>query len=791
MPAFLLVESRALLITAYAMNHRNNLLARIAPNLHAKPLNDVPWGDVSGALTGALASIPQTLALGLLIGGALGGSLIGVGMVIALMGSVVLGLTAAIFGGCPWLVAGPRASTLLVFTALIVQLSVAPALLHSASPALSALLLASMAVVFSGIFQVLLGAFQLGRMAKYVPFPVMAGFVNGSALLIILSQVCPAMGISEQHSLLAFISHIGEIKPGALLLSLSTAALMLLLPRWNKKLPAMPLAFIAGTLLYHLLASAGFSDALGGAILPPPEHYSFRFIGTEAFALLAGPQGASLLPPMLAAALSMAILSSLDTLVSTAATDEITVRRSDTGRQLVAEGVGNALSGLFGMAPGSGALARTKAALGGGMRTAAAPALIALVTLFVALEMGPLIALLSQAVMAGLLIALGLDLVDKWTLSRLSHLFKKDVAASARGDVLVVLAVVSTAALSDMTTAVGVGVLLSVLLFITQMARDPVRRSYRATALIPRIYGDLARQRSLAHYGQQIAVLEIEGVLFFGTVSELEARVEALVGEGVTYVVLDMRRVKHIDATGARALERIHARLQQQGGGLAIAHVDRERRRPKPGQKAQQHKLRKHFVLRHVWIRLEDFGAIATLGEERFLVDTDAAVAYCEKHLAAQTQGSPAQEELLAAHAPLMKSLNRSMLHRLRKNLTRAEYRPHEVVFHQGSAPDGAYFVASGRVDVIIDLPGTERKRRVQSLSAGSIFGEMALIDPQPRSASIVASAPAVCYHLGAEGFDLLKREQPDIAFALLNAAALIFAERLRATNRMLAELEA
>ena len=242
------------------------LLRCTTPNLFTKPLGANPWGDLNGALAGALASIPQTLAFGLIIGGALGGSLSGVGVLVALYGSVLLGLSAAIFGGCPFLVAGPRASTLLVFAALIAQLSNSAALSHLPDPTSVALILACSAVLCSGMLQMVFGAFRLGQLVNYVPFPVMSGFVNGSALLIILSQVCPAMGIAEQMSLWAFLSHVNEIKPATLLLSLATAASMIFLPRLTKRIPPMPLAFIAGTAVYHLFATFGFADALGGTI---------------------------------------------------------------------------------------------------------------------------------------------------------------------------------------------------------------------------------------------------------------------------------------------------------------------------------------------------------------------------------------------------------------------------------------------------------------------------------------------------------------------------------------------
>jgi CRP-like cAMP-binding protein len=138
-----------------------------------------------------------------------------------------------------------------------------------------------------------------------------------------------------------------------------------------------------------------------------------------------------------------------------------------------------------------------------------------------------------------------------------------------------------------------------------------------------------------------------------------------------------------------------------------------------------------------------------------------------------------------------MRNLNRSMLRGLRGYWSRITYMTGDVVFSQGSPPDGVFFIGAGRVEVLIDIPETDRKRKVQSLMVGSVFGEMALIDPKPRSASIIAVEPTTCYWMTSDSFERLKQEQTDIAFKLITNVAMIFAERLRATNTMLAEMEA
>ncbi len=768
----------------------DKILRRTTPNLFARPLDSTVWGDLNGILGGTLGALPQIVAMGMIIGGALGGPLSGVGLLIVLYCSTLLGLFAAIFGGCPFIVAGPRVSTLLVFAALITQLSHSATLSHLPDPTSVALILASTAVLGSGILQLSFGLFRLGKLAQYVPFPVMAGFVNGSALLIILSQSCTAMGISEQKSLWTFFNHITEIKPATLALSLFTVASMLYFPRLTTRVPPMPMAFIAGTAVYHVFALFGFADALGGTIPPPPLHYEVHFIGSDVLGIVSGPIGSELFTTLLAAAFSMSILSSLETLFATAATDELTMRHSNTNRQLMAEGFGNALAGMFGLSPGSGSLIRSKAALMNGMKSAVTPIGISLISLVVALSLGAIIGFLSQAVMAGLLISLGISLIDKWTLERLRRLFfKGDIPTASHTDLIVVGVVVTAALMANLTTAVGIGMVISILLFLMQMSRNPIRRCYRASNLIPRIYGDFARQHSLEKYGNSIAIVEMEGILFFGNVSELELRVEALTNEGVFHVVVDLRRVTHVDSTGARSLERMNTKLSKLGGMLVVGFVDREQRITQMQLLSED--KRHYFVSRKIWVNLADFGTISTIGADRFLSDTNSAVAMCEKHLASKSVDASAICKLSAGNSPLIRNMERSKLRRLRRYLTRFSYQPGEMVFLQESPADGAFFVVRGQVEVVLDLPGTDRKRKVRTLTAGSIFGEMALIDLFSRSASIIAVESTTCYHLSAENFERLKTEQPDISFALFTVTSMIFSERLRTITTMLAEMEA
>jgi anti-anti-sigma factor len=756
---------------------------RLCPNLFEPPPAINPKGDLGGVLQGSLVSITHTFAYGLLIGGALGPGYSGLGLIVALCGSVIVGLIAAFFGGGPFSVAGPGATTTLVFTALISYLMHSPALAQTENPALIALSLAGAAVVLGGMLQMLLSVLRIGRLARYVPLPVVAGFVNASALLIILSQVWPATGMVPQTSILELFRHLDQVKPGALALALGTAMAVKVLPRLTKRLPPLFLGALAGTLLFHALDAFGLGPVLGGT-LPAPRDYSLRYIGTDIAALLESDDIADLLPQIVLSAASIALLSCLDSMLKIAALDGITLRRSDGNRQLLAEGFGNALAGMFGMPSSSSSLVRSLAALNGGMASVLTPIGISVVTLAFALTMTPMIPLLSQAVIAGLLIAIGIDLVDRRSVKSLRDLIAGDAGTMAvRGDLLVVAIVVTVAMTVGMSTAVAVGVALALLFFVAKMVHSPIRRDYFATALTPHVYDDIPRRMFLERHGDKIAILEIEGTLFFGTAHALEARVDEFASTGTLHIVLDMRRVTHVESTGARALERMSSRLVRQGGMLVISNLERSRQ-DSAGAGVNP-------AARKVWNELQSFGTVNILGVEYFLGDTDSAVALCERHLLTDGGVRLPAIERLADCSELVRRLDRARVRRLRRYWRRLAFARDEPVFVQGAMPDGVYFIISGRADVLIDIPGTDRKRRVRSLTRGAVFGELALTDHKPRSASIVAVEPLACYRIDSEEFARLTREQPDLAVELLSVVAVILAERLRGMTAMLAEMEA
>lgn len=756
------------------------LFRRISPNLTDRALLRHPQRDLSGALSCLIASVPQTMAYGAIATAALGPQWTGFGIIAALLSSVIHGTLAVLFGSNPSTVSGPRAATALVFATMLVQLTALPVL--SGADPLLLLALAQLAVAGSGLIQVMLALLRVGRLASFIPYPVVAGFFNGSALLILFSQIMPLTGLSAAALSAGPQALWQAMDPGPLLLGLTAAVIMIVAGRRLPQVPPSLAGLLAGTGIYYLLTALFPGLGLGGTVGPLPDGGLPQISDLPAvLALLPGWTG-GVLGVLIPGALSMAALNSLDALLASAALDTLTGRRSSGDRELLAQGVGNTLAGLLWMLPSSGSVARAGALVSGGSRSALGPLLVAGATLILVTAAGGLVSGLPRAVMAGLLVVVAIGLFDRWTLG----LLRQGPARWPRGDLAAVLVVVVATLTFSLVVAVATGILMTLLLFVVRMAHSPVRRCYRATVLTARISGNPDRADLIDRYGDRIAVIELEGALFFGSVAALETCIDRLIADGVLYVVIDLRRAKDADATGARAVERWQARLRRHGGGLLLAYVERERRvtsAPAPGEDR-----RREEADRRLWRIFDRLGTVAALGEDSFQPDVDRALACCEAAL--RTRAGLAPGGTRRGVPAVLRGLDRRQLRILRAVMTRHVLPTGHTVFRQGDLPDSVYFVAAGQVDVVIDLAGTDRKLRVQTLTRGSIFGEMAVLDPNPRSASVEVSVPAVVYRLGAEDFRALKHTAPDLAFRLLENIALIFAGRLRATNLLLAELE-
>ena len=731
-------------------------------------------GDIAGGVSAGVLTIPVSMGYGILALQPLGDRYVAYGVVAGLLSAILALLAGALLRGAAGLLYTPRSVVTLIMAAVVFEgVARGPGAVAAHGDVQRTLTLVFFIVVAAGLFQSLFGALRLGGLIRYIPSPVMAGFQNAVAVLIIVAQVDPLFGFRRHIPLGQLASNLALVQPLTLTVGLLTFLATWYGPRLTKRVPPVILGLLVGAGAYYALSGAGYGPQLGPVVGPMPEVSLLPTYLPGFGQLLAERQAWPALLTLAVGAFSLAIVSSLDVLLCAKVMDGVTGERSRGSRELVRIGVGNMTAACFGGIASGVNLGASTASHRAGGRTRLASLAAAVVVLLAVLFLGPAIALLPRVVIAGMLFVVGVQLFDQWSLRLLWRTIAGDLIHWRRMalDLLVALLVGASILVFDPVVGVAMGVTVAVLFFIIRMSRSVVRRTYRGDAVRSRKARDPKLMEILAAHGQQIVVFELEGPIFFGTAEDLATRVEAAAGEGARQVVLDLRRVNEVDTTGARILIQIHERLRKQGGRLLLSHPHDN-----------------HLVS----TVLHDLGVAGALGAGALFADTDAALEWAEEQvIRAHAAGDVLlTSEIAMDRLSVLEGLTEAECAVVRILLARRTYGPGEVVIKEGSLDRDLFLISRGTVSVRVGMPGQDRQRRLASFSAGTVFGEVALLDHQPRSATVTADEEAVCYVLSDEAFGALVRDHHAIAIKLLTNLGRELSRRVRRANVMISQLE-
>ena len=489
-------------------------------------------GDMYGGVTAAVVALPLALAFGVASGA---------GPVAGVYGAIFVGLLAALFGGTPSQISGPTGPMTVVMAGIFTHYAGQPALAFTV-------------VMMAGLFQIGFGVLKLGRYINLMPYPVISGFMTGIGCIIILLQFAPLLGHENPPGgPLAAITGYGEavanIDADALAVGLSSLAVVLFLPaRIGRLLPAPLLALAIGTLLVAWIFTG--APVLGSI----PE--GFPSPRLPVFTLEA-------LPGMINSALVLAFLGSLDSLLTSLIADNITQTYHDSNRELIGQGIGNAVAGLMGAIPGAGATMRTVVNVRAGGRTPLSGVVHALLLLSVMLGLGGFASYIPHAVLAGILIKVGIDIID-WDYLRRVH-------RAPMAGVVFMLAVLLLTVLVDLITAVAVGVVLASLLFVKRMA-DLQIESIRAMVEPSDDASFSAEERDAFHACRgKLLYVHLGGPVSFGAANEMARRLTS----NMDYEILavDLSDVPMIDSSAGLALEDVIERALDGGRRVLVVGV--------------------------------------------------------------------------------------------------------------------------------------------------------------------------------------------------------------------------
>ena len=727
-------------------------------------------GDLAGGVTSALTGIPVAMGYGMLALSPLGTEFVSQGVLAGLYAVICGGIVALFLGANTTIIFGPRSIVTYLIAALVIHTFVRSdnAFIQQAPPTV-VLTLLFLLLALAGTMQMLLGILGLGRVVRYIPAPVMAGFQNAAAILIFFSQLPPILGFPTAMPLADLTGQFASAQPLTLLVGVFSCVLILHGARITRHVPPTLLGLGGGIVLYYLLYALGQAQNLGPVIgdidisVSEP-HYLMAFAD-----IVRDPGFWSVAPALLSGAASLAIVASLDALLCARLVESDSGHKFNGGRELLRLGAGNVVSAAFGGIANGINLATSFANHRSGARSSLSIAVNAGVTLTGLLLLPPLIAHLPRVAIAAVLLVVAIQLADRWTLQLIRKLLRGELSTGMLVDLLVIVAVTAVAIFANIVIAVGLGVVAAIAFFIFRMSRSVIRRSYRCDSVHSRKAREERVMALLASQGRQIMVIELEGPLFFGSADNLAQFVDTVTGEGLTYLILDLKRVNEIDSTGARILLQIHDKLTRNGRHLLLAGLkDRQR----------------------IETFLHDMGVTAAVTRTKVLEDADHALEWAEDHLIlSELEGTGRQEEFPFRQLEVFSGFAPAEIEVVTRMLETRKYQVDEAVFREGDPGRELFIIAKGSASVYLRLPGTERATRLITFSTGTLFGEVALLDDEVRSATIEADSPLVCYVLGHAAFESLTTAHPELAIKLLRNLARELSGRLRRANRTIYQL--
>lgn len=490
-------------------------------------------GDIFGGLTAAIIALPMALAFGVASGA---------GAAAGLWGAVLVGFFAALFGGTPTLISEPTGPMTVVMTAVIAKLTV------TADSPEQGLAMAFTVVMMAGIIQIALGALRLGRYVTLMPYTVVSGFMSGIGFILVILQLGPFLGQpSPKGGILGTVQNLGTllqgIKPGETALAVLTVAILVVMPILVRQLvpsnirkfvpPPQLVALVVGTLV---------------ALYAFPEMEMIRRIGeipTGLPTLQVPTFSATQFQTMLIDALVLGMLGCIDALLTSVVADSLTRTQHDSNKELIGQGIGNLMSGLFGGIAGAGATMGTVVNIQTGARTAVSGLTRALILLVVILGAANLTAWIPMAVLAGIALKVGIDIID-WGFLKRAHQVSIKAAMIMYGVIILTVFV-------DLIVAVGVGVFVANLLTIERLSKVQANDVKTITDADDAIQMSAEEKELIDQADGRILLFHLSGPMIFGVSKAISRQHNAMADHDV--LIVDLSDVPHLGVTSSLAIE--------------------------------------------------------------------------------------------------------------------------------------------------------------------------------------------------------------------------------------------
>ncbi len=715
----------------------------------------------SGVLTVVNLS-PIDVGYGLLMVSAFGLLYARQGIAAAFTAVIVGNLVPALFGRSGMLFSGGRPAQTLLIAELLAHL------LQAAHGTISFSIIfayAAICTIVAGTIQLALGLLRAGSIIKYVPIPVLSGYINAVALLIVWPAFIIVLDFPRGTTLADVYNGLSLQVYGNVGFGIFLLAVLAFVHAHYKKLHWSVAGLFGGTIIYYLFW--GVIGSTHGSHLPEVDNIAPYWEGIVQLARgdFPGPIG-GIVRTVLPYSLAIAVLNAMESLLASALYEENSGIRCDANHVLIDQGIANMIGGILGALPMAPSISRINIGWELGGRGFHALSIAAATCTCIMVFGGQFLSLVPMLIVGVLMLFLAWTMFDNWTRGQIRKLFtSKGLEATLRKQVqtniAIMVTVVVVAFSGHLIAAMFAGAMLAMFLFVRDYSRSVIGRSFSGAHRHSVMMRPEHETGYLEAIGHCVQVIELNTPIVFGTADYLFDYLLSL-PETVRYLILDCHRVREIDDKGARIIVRLVNILSTRGIHLHLSYIHPS------GPRGST---------------LQDAGLTKTLPIKNWHIDTDKALESVENELIAAVNHT-AQPVSELRQLDIVSGLDLDELAILHRHFIVESFVEKEPVFLRGQSGNRFYIVASGCIEIHLPLDDkSDVKRRLASFPAGVIFGEMAMLSGTNRSADAIAAANTCVWSLSTEALDDLRQHHPKLASQLLLNIARQLSARLSVTN--------
>ena len=681
----------------------------------------------------------------------------GIGMALATAAIIMIGtsLTSSI----PGVIGSTQDSSSVILAVIASSLAGSLVALRSEDILVTVLVAIATATLLTGAFFLTLGFFKLGKLVRFIPYPVVGGFLAGTGWLLLQGSFSVMSDFS-----LTFQNLAALLRPDQLISWIPGVLFALVLHFGSQKIKhflALPGIMVASIVVFYLvLLLSGMSiqeatesglllgQVSGEAIWQP---LALKTLLAADWAAIFGQSGNIAI---------VLILSVVSLLLNASALELTTSQDIQLNHELQSSGIANLLSGLGGGMVGYHALSLTTLSHRMGARGRLPGLLAGAISAGMLFAGSALLAYFPKPILGGLLFFLGLVFLVDWVVVGWRKL--------SRADYAIVLLIMVVIAVKGFLFGVGIGLVAAVILFVVNYSRiNIVHHALSGAEMRSNVERCTYHQRVLANeLGKHIYILELQGFIFFGTANALLDQIRSRVGDSsqppVRYILLDFRRVNGLDSSAVISFVKGKQLAEAQKITLVLTHLTESMQR-----------------------RLELDGLSESDPGVCIFPDLDRGLEWCEEQLLEANRVTILHMPITLSAQLADNGFAKTDTTRLKAFLERVEFKEGDVLIRQGEEADKLYFIEMGTVSVFLDIENGKRVR-LQTLGFGTAVGEPGLYLGQPCTASVVADSPVCAYRLTRAALSEMKRQEPELAATFHEFAARLLSERLTATTRTL-----